>query len=599
MSIITNTVIEAHAVFLPPPDLRISEWAETEMRLSAEDSSEPGLLSFDRAGFQRGILDALNDSEVQEVVIMSSAQVGKTTILKAVIGYYIAHDPAPMLCVQPTVQMAEAFSKDRLAPMVRDTPCLSGKIADFKSRTSGNTVLHKRFPGGHITLAGSNSPASLASRPCRIILLDEVDRYPESAGSEGDPVNLAKKRATTFWNRKILQTSTPTVAGVSRIEQSYEASDKRRFYVPCAHCGEKQVLNWDAVKWPEGQPQKARLHCRHCGSEWSERERLAAISDGEWRGESEFNGVAGFHLSELYSPWSTPARMAIAYVEARESSTEQFKTWVNTALGETWEEEGDGVSDLALSSRAEQYPDTLPAGVITAGVDIQKNRIEATVALWAEGEEAWPLDHLIIPGDTARPEVYELAAEEMRAAGVDFAAVDSGYQATMVYEFAARHGWILQIKGVSGMDRPLIQDIRKRRQRMRSRNRGGTDPEIIGVDQGKALIHSRLRLEKPGPGYIHFPVDQAFDDEYFAQLAAEIMVKKKRGGRQVLEWVQVRSRNEALDCMVYALAAYRLAQRKPAKKTKSKKQATPQPEKQKNPKSFIPKTSNFIRGARR
>jgi len=237
--------------------------------------------------------------------------------------------------------------------------------------------------------------------------------------------------------------------------------------------------------------------------------------------------------------------------------------------------------------------------VITAGVDIQKNRIEATVVLWGEGEEAWPLDHLIIPGDTARPEVYELAAEEMRAAGVDFAAVDSGYQATMVYEFAARHGWILQIKGVSGMDRPLIQDIRKRRQRMRSRHRGGTDPEIIGVDQGKALIHSRLRLEKPGAGYIHFPVDQAFDDEYFAQLAAEIMVKKKRGGRQVLEWVQVRSRNEALDCLVYSLAAYRLAQRKPTQKAKPKKQAAPQAEKQEKPKSFIPKTSNFIRGPRR
>ena len=189
-------------VLSPPPELTVSQWADEYRRLSPEASAEPGRWNTDRAPYQREIMDAINDARCEEVIIMSSAQVGKTELILNIIGYYIDYDPSPILVLQPTRDMAETFSKDRLAPMLRDTPALKGKVKDARSRDSGNTILHKTFPGGHITMVGANSAAGLASRPIKIVLMDEVDRYPASAGTEGDPIKLAEKRTTTFWNRK-------------------------------------------------------------------------------------------------------------------------------------------------------------------------------------------------------------------------------------------------------------------------------------------------------------------------------------------------------------------------------------------------------------
>lgn len=219
----------------PPPNLKISQWADQYRQLSNEASAEPGRWKTDRAAYQREIMDTMGDPSVDTVVIMSSAQIGKTEIVNNAVGYHIHLDPAPILLLQPTLEMAEAWSKDRFAPMLRDTPSLRGLVRDPRARDSGNTLLHKRFPGGHITMAGANSPASLASRPIRLVLCDEVDRYPASAGAEGDPVSLARKRSTTFWNRKLLLTSTPTIKGASRIEAAFEQSDQRRYHVACTH----------------------------------------------------------------------------------------------------------------------------------------------------------------------------------------------------------------------------------------------------------------------------------------------------------------------------------------------------------------------------
>ena len=198
---------EIAQIVAPPPILTVSQWADRYRKLSAESAAEPGQWNTDRAPYQREILDAVNDPACEEVVIMSSAQVGKTELILNTIGYYVDYDPAPILVVQPTLDMAQAFSKDRLAPMIRDTPALTDKVKDSKSRDSGNTILHKKFPGGHITMAGANSPASLASRPIRIVLMDETDRYPASAGGEGNPIKLAEKRTNTFWNRKKIKVS--------------------------------------------------------------------------------------------------------------------------------------------------------------------------------------------------------------------------------------------------------------------------------------------------------------------------------------------------------------------------------------------------------
>jgi len=267
-------------------------------------------------------MDALGDPTVEAVVIMSSAQIGKTEIINNVVGYHIHLDPAPILLLQPTLEMAEAWSKDRFAPMLRDTRALHGLVRDPRSRDSGNTLLHKRFPAGHITMAGANSPASLASRPIRLVLCDEVDRYPVSAGAEGDPVSLARKRSTTFWNRKLLLTSTPTIKGASRIESAFEQSDQRRYHVGCPHCGEYQVLKWQQVRWntdpqKEGdekhQPATAVYVCETNGCIITDADKPDMLKSGRWIADAPFSGTAGFHINELYSPWVTFAQMVTEF----------------------------------------------------------------------------------------------------------------------------------------------------------------------------------------------------------------------------------------------------------------------------------------------
>lgn len=324
----------------PPPRLTVSQWADAYRYLSPEASAEPGRWDTNRAAYQRGIMDAISDPRAETVVIMSSAQVGKTEIVNNLVGYHIHRDPAPILVIQPTTEMCEAWSKDRLAPMLRDSPELRGRVSEAKAKTSGNTLRQKKFPGGHLAIVGANSAAGLASRPIRILCCDEVDRYPASAGSEGDPVKLGTKRTATFWNRKVILVSTPTTAGVSRIEKAFLESDQRHFFVPCPHCGDAQRLRWPQVKWTDGDPLSARYHCIACGAGWTDAERWAAVRKGEWVAEAPFTGTAGFHLNELYSPWRCMAETVRDFLDAK-SRPDMLKTWVNTALGETWQEQGD------------------------------------------------------------------------------------------------------------------------------------------------------------------------------------------------------------------------------------------------------------------
>lgn len=556
-------------VFRPPPELTVSQWADEFRRLSPEASAEPGRWSTDRAPYQRGILDALNDPDIETVVVMSSAQIGKTELILNVIGYYIDQDPSPILMLQPTLEMAEAFSKDRLAPMVRDTPALKGKIADPRARDSGNTLLHKKFPGGHITMAGANSPASLASRPIRVVLCDEVDRYPASAAAEGDPVALARKRTSNFHNRRIVLVSTPTIKGFSRIEAAFALSDQRRYWVPCQHCGEYQTLEWAAVKWTEGKPDEAAIACRHCGVIWSEPERRTALRAGEWRAGTDANGTAGFHINELYSPWSSPARMARALIEAKAGGIEQIKTWVNTSLGESWEEEGDSIEPHALRDLCIEMGDTLPDGVLvlSIGADVQKDRVEYELVGWGHGQRSWSIDYGILPGDPTDDDVWDqlsavISARYPHANGgelsVSAACIDSGYLPKRVYEFCRRMGFhVLPVVGRAGMGRPVVETGRARLKRLRKRAINGVKPEVIGVDEAKAIIYRRLRLSLGEPGSCAFPMDR--DDEYFAQLTAEKLVKRYSKGRQVIEWAKTRERNEALDTRIYAYAALLLS----------------------------------------
>ncbi|WP_229678206.1 phage terminase large subunit family protein [Caldovatus sediminis] len=547
--------------------------------LSAEASAEPGRWRTDRAEYQRGIMDAVSDPDVETVVVMKSAQIGWTEILNNVVGYHIHQDPAPLLVVQPTVEMGESWSKDRLAPMLRDSPALRGRVADPRSRDGANTLLHKMFPGGHLTIAGANSPASLASRPIRVVLFDEVDRYPASAGTEGDPITLGRKRTATFWNRKVLMGSTPTIAGVSRIEAAWEQSDRRRYWVPCPHCGERQTLRWAQVQWADGRPETARYHCAHCGAGWSDAERWAAVRRGEWRAEAPFAGTAGFHISELCSPWRRLAETVADFLAAKDRP-ETFKAWVNTALGETWQERGEAPDWARLLERREAGMErgVVPAGVsvLTAGVDVQGDRIEVAVWGWGPGFESWLVETDVFPGSPASSEPWDALAamlardwecaggETMRIAKVG---VDTGGTATSaVYAHLrrSRDPRIMPLKGVEGWARaqpvsgPTHVDVTEGGRKLRRGLRLWT----VAVSVYKADLYRRLWLSRGEDGsiprgWVHLP--EWMEPELVRQLVAEqlVTVKDRRGfARQ--EWRKLRDRNEQLDMAVYARAALAL-----------------------------------------
>lgn len=533
--------------------------------LSAEDSSEPGKYSTSRAPYQRGILDAISDPLVQEVVVMSSAQVGKTLIAKAVIGYFIHQDPAPILVVLPTIELAETFSKDRLAPMVRDTPALRGKIADPRSRDSGNTILHKRFPGGHLTMVGANAPAGLASRPIRVVLCDEVDRYPASAGTEGDPVSLAKARTKTFHNRKVVLTSTPGDEATSRIAPAFEASDQRHYLVPCVACGHMQRMRWQHVRWDDGDANTARYECEQCEARWADGDRIAALQLGTWVATYPQRPVVGFHLSELYSPFRMMAEMVAEFLAAK-VSPETLKTWTNTCLGETWKDAGgDRRQPDLLARRREPYDcsdsQDVPLGVVwvSAGVDTQDDRLECEMVGWGIGEESWGLDHVVIEGNPDAPEVWARLADQLdrmfvREDGarlpVSIMLIDSGgHHTNKVYDFCRSHRRARPCVGRSGQRAEVTRPSKGKD--------GKTMPWIIGVDQFKAqLLQSRLLVESPGPRYCHFP--DTYSDGWFEQLCAEVAVTKYKHGVPYVVWDAGRRRNEALDCRVLAMAGIRM-----------------------------------------
>ena len=557
----------------PPPKLSVSEWADRYRRLSAEGSPEAGQWRTSRAEYQRGVMDALTDPTVKQVVMMSSSQVGKTEILNNIVGYYVSQEPAPMLLVMPTITMGEAWSKDRCAPMVRDTPTLRGRISEPNSKTGGSTILHKTFPGGHLTIAGAESPASLASRPIRIVLLDEVDRYPPAVGREGDPVTLAVKRSANFWNRRVYMNSTPTVKGASRIEQAFDGSDKRRFHVPCPHCGEFQVLSWAAVQWAEGQPETARIACVCCGALLDDAERVEMIAAGEWRATAPFTGVAGFHIWEAYSPWRALSEIVDDFLKAK-PYPETLKSWINTSLGEPWEDRlGERMAGGSLAARAEEYdPWTVPDGaaLVTAGIDVQHDRLALTIWAFGPAEEAWLVAWEEIFGSPADgstwSELDAVLARRLRhesggTIGITATCVDAGDGVMTGYVLdycrdrktrrAAGVRHVLAIKGQSQAGKPAIGRPTKVDVTIRGEPRPGSAllwP--VGSDTIKGWFMGRLRNE----GMVHFPA--GLTDDFYEQLTAERLVTRHLRGMPKREWVKApKARNEALDATVYAYAA--------------------------------------------
>lgn len=574
----------------PPPKLSLSEWADEHFVLSAESAAEPG--RWRTLPYQRGIMDAITDPSVSQVTWMKSARVGYTLCVSAAIGYHIHQDPASILVVQPTVEDAKEYSKETIAPMLRDVPVLAAiryrEVEDKGPKGSSNTLTHKAFPGGILSLIGANSGSGFRRKSRRIVIFDEVDAYPPSAGSEGDPISLGIKRSQAFWNRKIVAGSTPLVSGASRIEALFQAGDQRRFYVPCPSCGRMDFLtfseqtgdgarghwmHWDA---PDGSD--AHFVCRGCDCEIEHKHKREIIERGEWRADRPFKGHASFHIwaAYSYSPNDTWAQLAAEFLAAKSGGPEKLKTFINTVLGETWRERGEAPDWQRLYERREHYGiGTVPAGaaLLTCGVDVQKDRLVWEVVGWGDNRESWSVDAGVFMGDTSAPGVWaELdgllaqtwpteAGGEM---GLSMTAVDSGYNTQTVYNWARRHGMarVIACKGASTaktiLGAPSSVDLTWGGKRI-SR---GYKVWTVGVDVSKSELYGWLRLPVPNkekgepyaPGYCHFP---EHGEEYFKQITAEHLVSRvTQRGFTVYEWqVQPGRENHWLDCRVYARAA--------------------------------------------
>ena len=551
-------------ILSPPPVLTVSQWADEYRRLSPEASAEPGRWNTDRAPYQRAIMDAVNDARCEDIIIMSSVQVGKTELILNIIGYYIDYDPSPILVLQPTLEMAQTFSKDRLAPMLRDTPALKGKVKDARSRDSGNTILHKTFPGGHITMVGANSAAGLASRPIKVVLMDEVDRYPASAGTEGDPIKLAEKRTTTFWNRKKIKVSTPTIKGRSPIEKEFLTSSMEEWNVPCPCCGKYQPYEWGRIHFSD-----VTMDCKFCLEHISERDWKS--NPGKWVAAKENNKKRGFHLNELASPWKHWEEIIEDFKEAdrdrKQGDIEKLKTFINTALGEPWEERGEAADDNVLLSRRERYNADLPDGVllVTAGVDVQDDRFEVEITGWGKGYESWGILYKKIKCNLEQEEAWdkleqfldtELYFENGNSLLIAATCIDTGGHFTSeAYKFLKKmerkQKKIFGIKGMGGEGIPLINKIS-------TNNVEKVRIFLLGVDSGKEILMTRLKTVDEGPGYCHFPInaDRGYDETYIKGLTSEQRVVSVKDNRATLKWVKKSgTRNEPLDLRNYSTAA--------------------------------------------
>lgn len=564
----------------PDPDLSVCEWADLHRMLPKKSSSEPGKYRSSRTPYLREIMDVLSPSSpVQEIVFMKATQIGATECINNWLFYVIDAAPGPFLAVFPTQELARDHSRQKIQPSLDVTPRLKGKVREARSRDSANTLMSKEFPGGVLFLAGSNSPAGLRSKSIRYLALDDEDGFEIYVGGEGDPAELAKRRTDTFGaRRKILEISTPTTKGVSRIERSFLESDQRFYHCPCPHCGEYQRLLWGGpgadfgLKFTRDEHSKvddAWYECAACHERIDEHHKTDMLEKGRWIPTHPERSKRGYQISSLYSPigWVAWRQVVKEFLEAK-AFVDRLKTWVNTRLGETFEETGDQPDWGLLRARCEPYASlTVPLGglVLTAGVDTQKDRLAVVVRAWGKGEESWLIFWGELYGDPTLPQVWNdldglLNRPFQHASGQDLqivsAAIDSGgHHAQEVYDFARRKfPKVFAIKGSSLSNRPVVGhpstvDVTWQGQKIPN----GVQLWPIGTDTAKSTIFGRLKITEPGPGFLHFPI--GIDDQYFVQLTAEKLITKYVKGFPKLEWVMTGPRNEALDCEVYCYAA--------------------------------------------
>jgi phage terminase large subunit GpA-like protein len=565
-------------MFRPPTLQTVSQWADANRILVPESSAEPGPWRTSRAPYAREIMDSFTDPDVWKIVLMTSTQTGKTEMALNMLGRSIDVDPGPALFVQPSKDFAEDFSKRRVAPMIAACRALRRKVYEAKSRDSGNTITMKTFPGGSVAFTGANSPTELAGRPVRYAFMDEVDRFPASVGTEGDPVQLVERRTETFrHNRKVVMTSTPTLKGVSKIEKEYLTGTQEEWQVACPHCGEYSFIRFNDIRFEKEdfdengekgyRVTRAMWRCAHCQGETSE--HAAKRQPARWvrkNPEAMENGIRSFHLNAFVSPWSDWKSIALDFLNAKDDP-EALKGFYNTVLAESWEMRDRSGKPEKLHRRREHYNAEVPSGVLvlTCGIDTQDNRLEYEVVGWNREEESWGIDRGIIPGRPDSPGVWQevdalLDREWKMANGMAMRIlatfVDSGGHFTdAVYKAcehrAARRIW--PVKGESGEGKPYVRLMKRS-----ARSREGVK-FIIGVDSGKEAILYATGIDTPGPRYMHFPAEprSGYDLEFFRGLISEKLRIIRRGGRNTFSWEKIYERNEPLDCRNYARAAYK------------------------------------------
>jgi phage terminase large subunit GpA-like protein len=584
----------------------VSEWADEHRMLSRVAASEHGRWQTRRTPYLRDIMDALSPSDpCQEVTFVKGTQLGGSEAgynwLAAIIDIW----PAPTMLVMPTTDTAKRISKQRLAPMIDETPSLRSKISEAKSRDSGNTVLMKDFPGGALILTGANSGPGLRSMPIRFLMMDEVDAYPSDVDGEGDPCIVAEKRTDTFSRRKIFRCSSPKLKATSRIERFYEASDQRRYHVPCPHCEHEQWLKWDGIRWetakvwevtraddgeivevePDtegaterdtGDVVRAWYECEACQGEILEHHKTKMLESGRWiAARPGANRHPGFHLSALYSPvgWFSWHQAVQQYLAAEgDLSGELAQVFSNTVLGEAYDDAGEQPDEHELKRHVGEYRlgGKVPLGalMLTAGVDVQHDRLEARVWGWGRGEESWLVHREIIHGSPAEESTWmalkELLFREWDHAGgktltIRATAIDAGDGNTTHHvrqfcrTYAAKHVIATKGQAVAGkpiIGRPTEQDVNHRGKMYKN----AVKLWPMGSDTAKALLYSRFKIDEPGPGYVHLP--QGLPDSEFSEMTAEKVVTRYVKGFPRREWTKKPGdRNEGLDCAVLAIAA--------------------------------------------
>lgn len=570
------TARKIRTLWRPTTELTVSEFADREIIVTTGPlAGTHWQTSF--TPYLRGVLDAFHEPGIEIVVLQASSQVGKTSAAVALVAYHMAHDPCPILVVEPTVDpMAKDFARNRLNPVIEASPVLRARVAKLRARNSASTTLTKQFQGGDLAIGGANSAASLAARSRRLLVCDEVDRWPPELIGEGSTMAIAIKRTQAFRRRRrIFICSSPTMRGAP-IDVWFHRGDQRRYYVPCPACGEMHVLTWANVKFEQREASTARCICPACGAAFSDAERVAIQARGEWRAEvpeRREKNIVSMKLWEVSSPLSSLAEIVAGFVRAtvaREAGDRsEMHTWINTTLGEPVDpDEGEGIEPIGLLLRRETYAAEVPAGAccLVLGTDVQDDRLECLVVGFGPGEESWLVDRLTLPGDTSQPEPWRMHDEVLDRTyqhtsgarlGIQATCIDSaGHRTAMVYDYCARHA-ARRVYATIGRDgqRPIVSSP--------SEKHWGRNPRpvrlyTVGVDAAKALIVDRMKLLEKGRGYIHISRADWADEEMAAQFASERLTTRWTKGVPHTYWKKIRARNEMLDCFVLALAALRL-----------------------------------------